>query len=894
MNFLYLLTYWLLKIACSLRYRVHVRGLDEVLKQLPKDKGVLILPNHTAEMDPILLILLLWPHSRLRARPVVVEDVYYLPFTHFVMKAMQALPCPNMEQIVNRWKIKRMRKVQDEIARSLKEEKQTFLIYPSGKLKHSAKEILGGASFVPTILSEAPDTTVVLIRTEGLWGSTFSRALTGTGPPIATTFAKCAKILFKNLLFFAPKRNVTITLELASPNFYQLKERQEINRFLEAWYNASWPNQEEPLVLVPYYFWSRHLPEVKREHQETVHEDYHVLPEDKQKEVIAKVAALAGVPPDQIRPDQELIHDLSLDSLDLAQLAVFIDERFHIDGRAPSDFVKVSDLFSFKEAQAALPIELFHLPEEPKRPRPGTPQGATLQEAFLRSCERMDGFVACADGLGAGVVSYSKFKTGVLVLSEEIRKLPGDNIGILLPASVGAYLLILSVLFAGKTPVMLNWTAGIKSLDHAAEVTKIQTVLSSLKFLTRIRDLELGVVEDRILLLDDVRYKLTLAKKLKGKLRSFFSVKSLLKRLGPVDPDSTAVLLFTSGTETLPKGVPLSHRNLLSNQTAALEAFSFENNDLLYAVLPPFHSFGFSVTGLLPILSGLKVIFAPDPNDSHSIARDIAMYHATFFCCAPSFIRNLFQVADPLQLKSLKLVVAGAEKAPEALFEYAKKLDGVLRMIEGYGITECGPIVTICRLDKPRIGVGLPINGIELCIVDPETSQKLPQGTQGEVCIHGPNVFKGYLGYSRDPFLTLEGKKWYRSGDLGILQPDGSLVLSGRLKRFVKIGAEMVSLGGLEEELLEIIKEKKMEQLPSGITELKGPPIALCAQEKPGEKTLLILFSVYDLDKEALNVALKHRGYSNLVRLNEVRSLREIPLTGTGKTHYRSLEQSLI
>lgn len=240
---------------------------------------------------------------------------------------------------------------------------------------------------------------------------------------------------------------------------------------------------------------------------------------------------------------------------------------------------------------------------------------------------------------------------------------------------------------------------------------------------------------------------------------------------------------------------------------------------------------------------------------------------------------------------SLRLVVSGAEKASDQLFDAAKKMG--IEFIEGYGITECSPIVTLCRIGEKRIGVGRPLEGIELSIVHEETNEKLADGQTGEICIFGPNVFKGYLGYPKNPFLEMDQKKWYRSGDLGFIEKDGSLCLEGRLKRFVKIGGEMVSLGGLETEIEAFVKERGLDKLPKDLQGYKGPALALCAAEQAGEKTRLVLFSVYPLEKEILNTGLKQKGYNNLVRLTEVRLVKEIPLTGTGKTQYRSLEQLL-
>lgn len=873
------IVYCLLRFFLFLRYRMVYRGREDILKAI-QGKGAILLPNHVAEIDPLMLLVACWP--RIKARPAAVEDFYYQPRLRFFFDLVRALPFPNMERGVNRWKRGELERAEGEMLEGLKKG-ESFLIYPSGKLKTSSEEVIGGASFVPSLLATCPpETPVILVRIEGLWGSMFSKALTGKVPPFGPTLLEGVKIVAKNLFFFTPRRKVTITFALAPPTLRTFKDRLEVNRFLEGWYNE---NKDE-LTLVSYYFWSGKLPEVHLEKKAPVSPAALNLSEESKKEILKKLADLSGTPIDQIKESQELNRDLGLDSLDVAELIAFLDARFEAKDLSPVDIETVSDLFAFasqrmvrepSEMEAILP----KLPPEQGRPLPIPPEGKTLQEAFLSCCDRMGHYTACADAL-SGPLSYKKLKIAVLILAKKLEKFPEKHIGILLPASCGAYLCILAVLFAKKIPVMLNWTAGERALNHAKELTGLKTVLSSIKFLSRLSSLELGSIEKDIVLLENLRHEIGFCAKLAGLLKTFLPNKFLAPP--PQDP---AVILFTSGTESLPKGVPLSHENLLSNQAAAVKLIGFKTDDIFYAVLPPFHSFGFSVTGLLPLVTGLKVVYSPDPTDAQTMAREIAAFKATLFCCAPSFIQSLFHASAKSQIKSLRLIVSGAEKAPQQLFDQAERQG--IPMLEGYGITECSPVVTLCRPNEPRVGVGKPLERIELCLIHPETGELLKNTETGEICISGPNVFQGYLGHPREPFIQIQGKKWYRSGDLGTIAKDGSLILSGRLKRFVKIGGEMVSLGGLEEELQGIIQEKNLEKLPPK----KGPALALCAREREGEKTQLILFSVYELDKEALNMALKQKGYNNLVRLSEVRTIEQIPLTGTGKTQYRSLEQLL-
>lgn len=881
------LIFWIVYLLLSLRYRIRVTGMKELLqKKKSHSRGILFLPNHTAEIDPIILVILFWRHFHLRA--TAVENFYYQKGIRYFMDLVNVLPLPNMD-IPNQWKVKRLDKAKKVLIERLGKG-DNFLIYPSGKLKRTDDERIGGASFVHDILQEYKERDLVLVRTTGLWGSIFSCALTGTTPDFGKMLLKGAKFLLKNGIFFMPRREIHIEIASAPENFPYQGSRQEVNQFLENWYNAKGP---EPLKRLSYYFWKEELPEIAGQKAQETKELLAVSPEI-EKEVIAHLARLSHHPEDKIQKNMHLSNDLGLDSLDLADVTLFLEEKYNLESLTPEGIQTVSDML---QAAAGRKKELEspkegkkkkgEWPKEAARPAPLYPEGKTLPELFLKTCERMGSYVACAD-LNSGIVSYKKLKQTILVLALVIRKLPGDNIGILLPSSVGANALILATLFAKKIPIMLNWTVGSKAIEHAASVTELKTVLSSYRFLTRVENADFGKVDDLLLLLEDLRGQISLKLKLQGLLLSFLPRLAILKyfNLDKMSGEEWAGVIFTSGTETLPKGVPLTHHNLLANQSAGFSCIQLTSQDILYSVLPPFHSFGFSVTGLFPLIIGLKAFYAPDPTNSHGMAGDSATWKPTMFVSPPSFLKNLFRVAKKEDLASVTLFVTGAEKTPQEIFDYIKELGANKKILEGYGITECGPIVSLDRLDRPHKGVGLPLPGVELCVIDPEKGEILPQGKEGEICIFGPNVFKGYLGHPTTPFIQLQEKRWYRSGDRGYLDTDGTLFITGRLKRFIKISGEMISLGGLEEELAQLCEEKNWSR---GAKE--GVKLAVVAAGEESDRALLILFTTFDVNREEVNAALRERGVGRLVKISEVRRLEEIPLTGTGKIHYRSLEE---
>lgn len=890
-NGLITLLAWFLRALLALRYRIHVEGLDQVIAEhRGKKGGILFLPNHPAEIDPVMLMAFLW--KPFHPRPLIVEHFYYLKGFHAFIRAVGALPLPTMDAVANSWKAKQIEKNLRKIKEG-RERGENFLIYPAGRLKLTGLETLGGASFLHNLVSRDPEAQIVLIRTTGLWGSLFSRAITGKAPDFGKTLWEGFKIILQNGIFFSPRRTVKIEICTAPADFPMKGSRLDFNRYLENWYNQYPEKGPETLALVPFAFLSKELPTVANVEQKRPEQKIAVPPQV-EKEIIGQLVQLARRPPEKIQPEMNLSYDLGLDSLDLTELYLFLEERSGGQVIPPEEIQTVGDLLQVaagahreREEEGERPKVAW--PSEHLRPSPMPPLGKTLHESFLLQCDRMGAKIACADAL-SGLLSYSKLKRMALILSLKIRNMEGEKIGILLPSTCAAYLLILATLFAKKTPVMLNWTTGVRALEHAAKLTNLTTVISSMRFLGRKEVGDLGPIDEKIVLLEDLRFSLGWKEKIGGIFYSWQKGKRLLKTLGldKIEEEEPAVILFTSGTESLPKGVPLTHKNLLSNQGAAFASIDLGAKDRLLGVLPPFHSFGFSVTGLLPLLCGMQVAYSPDPTDSHALAHAIEHWKPTLFCAAPSFIKALFRAAKPEQLASVKLFVSGAEKAPQELFEYVAKLGPDHEMIEGYGITECAPIVTITLPKRPRKGVGTPLPGVRLCVIDPETKQILATKQEGEICISGPNVFPGYLGSAPSPFIELEGKRWYRSSDRGFLDEEGNLYLSGRLKRFVKIGGEMISLAGLEEELLRLAKEKQWAQIKED-----GPQLAVAVREKGSEKPLIILITTFEVDLEAVNLALKESGYGRLIKMAEVKRVKEIPLTGTGKTHYRLLDETL-
>lgn len=893
----------ILRIAIWFRYRIKVKGLDKLdSKTLSKTGGVLFLPNHPAVfIDPVAITLAAWP--KFPIRPMVVEYMYNLPGVYFVMRLVGALPVPNFSTSTNSLKKRKNEAVTEAVIKGLRDQ-ENFLIYPAGKLKDTAVEAIGGASAVHYIIQQSPDANIVLVRIKGLWGSMFSRAFLGVTPPFIPTLLKGIKIAFRNLLFFTPRRKIVIEFEPAPEDFPRNASRLELNRWLENWYNQpdGLTQQKGDLpgdsfILVSHSMWGELYPEMRQAHSDDEADiALEGIPQEIKTKVIQKLTEMTEIAPEKISPHMKLASDLGLDSLDGAELTAFLDDEFEIKGATAAELTSVARLMAIAAKQVPVKdnnqenhvdLSVWNQPIAPRNV--AIYPGKTIPEVFLNACEDRKKQAAAAD-LVAGVLTYAQMKMRVVLMAEYIRKLPGQYVGILLPASVASSVLILATQLAGKVPLMINWTVGARHLDSVVKLSDVDVVLSSWSFLDRLENVDLEPIHKKIVLLEDVRRRFSIIDKLRAALRAKRSAKSILKlfKADKLKPQDRAVLLFTSGTESLPKGVPLTHENILTNIRASIGTVQVRAEDVLYGILPPFHAFGFTVSVLLGFLGGIRIAFSPDPTDGRRLASGLERWGVSVVCAAPTFIKGMMKAAQPSDLKTLRLCATGAEKAPPELFELFDNLNlqGVLR--EGYGITECSPVLTMNREGKIAKGVGEAIEGVELAIVHPETHMPLPVGSQGLILARGPNIFSGYLNPGiASPFLDYQGQKWYKTGDLGFLDEEGRLTISGRMKRFIKVGGEMVSLAAIEDSLLKVARAKGWPLADEGAT------LAVCAKEKAGEKPKIYLFARFSASTEEINKTLKEQGFSNLVRVSSVHTMEEIPLMGTGKVNYRALESQL-
>lgn len=866
---------FLTRLILSLRYRIQLHGMEQ-LKDL--EGPLLILPNHPGFVDPPII----FAHvaARLQARPLVYESNYRNPVIHPFMRIYRAIEVPDLEQ-ASMEKRDQIKEIVEKVIEGLKAG-NNHILWPAGRLERDGTEKLGGARAASDILKEVPEATVVLIRTRGVWGTSFSYAMTGKLPSLVKRLLQGIGYLLLNLLFFMPRRKVDITLKVVPPEEIPGRDRRTLNPWLESFYNEHGP--EEP-TYVHYHFLNRFLwPSWEYEYPEPKgieHVDLSGV-KDSTKETVEEILSQQVHRPltDEEKLPASELDQLGLDSLDRLDITLEIEQRF---GFPASESPKtVGQLWALAEGLVdsgppkPAPPKWFKAPSDNE---PTKLLGETIPEAFVARALAHPKDTVIADDL-SGVLNYERALLGAWLMAKQFRAIEAKNVGLMLPASVAADLAFLGLHLAGKLPVVLNWTTGPGNLAHAARVMKLTHVITSKKFIDRAA---VEVQGTEYVYLEDVKKNIGTFSKIAGLLKVKLLGGSIQSGLPKVNTDDPGVVLFTSGSEKAPKAVPLTHGNLLSDIRLGGPVLGLRRDDVFLGFLPAFHSFGMTVTLLFPILTGMRVVHHPDPTDASALVKKLANYKPTFLAGTPTFISHILDRSETGDLDSLRMIVVGAEKCPDHVFKRAKELAPNAVVIEGYGITECAPVISVDPPDNPRNGsVGKPFPGLEVEIVDLDSGEVLPAGKQGMIQVSGPTVFPGYLDYDGpSPFEERDGKKWYVTGDLGELDEDGYLWFRGRLKRFLKAGGEMISLPALEEPFSQSFPPTE-----------EGPRVAVEGIETPHGRQI-VLFTKEPITLQDANAKLTEEGFRGVMRLDEVRQVEEIPVLGTGKTDYKILRGKL-
>ncbi len=506
-------------------------------------------------------------------------------------------------------------------------------------------------------------------------------------------------------------------------------------------------------------------------------------------------------------------------------------------------------------------------------------------------------FLSClidSTSKGKGL-SYGKTLAGAMCLANELRPLLGDApvVAIWLPPSIGGAITNITLALLGKTSVNLNYSASMETVQSAIRQSAVRHVITARRFTARL-PLDPGPDVQVISLDEDIQPKVTTFKRLRAYLAVLllpgWFLEYFVLHLGKHTVNDLATLIFSSGSTGDPKGVMLTHDNVASNCESLIQEAAVTSRDRLLGVLPFFHSFGYTVTLWTPLQVGASVIYHPDPRaakDIGDLARD---YRCTIYLSTATFLRFCLKKCEPADFRTIRILVCGAEKLPMSLADEFTKKFGV-RPLEGYGCTELSPVVSanlpdveidgLWQINNRPGSIGPPLPGVAARIVNPDTFERLPVGDEGLLLIYGPNVMRGYL---HKPELTAQAIRdgWYVTGDMGRVDADGCITLTGRLSRFAKVGGEMVPLERIEEELHEILSSTERVCV-----------VTCVPDEARGERLVVLHVAHEGLEVKGWWSQLTSRGLPGLwiPAERDFYPVSELPLLGSGKVNLKRVKE---
>lgn len=898
--------------------------------------GMLFLPNHPALVDPLIV------YSRiagLSPRPLSDERQMRGLLPSLAARVIRAVTIPDLEKDGRKGR----EGVKEGIARIIAalEKGDNILLYPAGRVYRAAQDSIGGNSAVYQILAALPDVRVVLVRTTGLWGSSFSRA-NGSAKKFIPCLMRGLRTLLANGLFFAPRREVR--LEFAEPaNLPRGEGKLKLNAWLDDFYSAA----TRPAMAVPRWFWRGSapypLPEVSAPGAKS---DISAVPGDIRERVWDLLREQADLPENaSIQPEMKLRTDLHLDSLALMDLVSALEKEFgcslpNLEGLEtagdclaaaaglPGSPGSMESMGSAGDQELPAPPAWFEADKAPDAgdvltvPH-GTSTGAqNVPQAFLRLAQAAPNRPLTAERIC--LRTRRQILVGALALAGRFKELPGKRLGIMLPAVPAALAVWLACLMAGKEPVFLNWTLGRRNIRHCIQSSGIRHAVTATALLNQLERTGISANDLPVecLAADKLAASLSFGEKVRAALRAFLHCSPLPWSIKAGNIPDTAAILFTSGSEAAPKAVPLSHENIMTNAADVAAVLRVKKSDRLLAMLPPFHSFGLLTALTIPAISGLAAAYHANPTESARLVSLVRDYKLTLMGATPTFLEAMLSrcPASPDKdddaasgpLASLRYVFVGAEKCPDHVYRAFAAVCPEAALCEGYGITECSPVVSVNipgRAVPGSIGHALP--AVSTAVVretaDGEAADRevadggeqagysavrVRPGERGMLLVRGKSVFAGYLQAQdgeeapADPFVLFEGKRWYRTGDLVEQDADGRLFFKGRLKRFVKIGGEMISLPLMESLLREAFAAR--EDLPED-----GKPF-IAVEARPGSEDAggaeILAFTMLPLSARDINAVFRNAGMAPVFSAHRVVRVKEIPLLGTGKTDYRALQ----
>jgi acyl-[acyl-carrier-protein]-phospholipid O-acyltransferase/long-chain-fatty-acid--[acyl-carrier-protein] ligase len=493
-----------------------------------------------------------------------------------------------------------------------------------------------------------------------------------------------------------------------------------------------------------------------------------------------------------------------------------------------------------------------------------------LHHLFIEVAKRQGEKPAFIDRTAGREVTYNKALIASLLLAGEFRKYDKGFLGVMIPTSAGCGLSILGALMSGRIPVMINYSTGAEdNCRYAQQKCDFKTIVTSKALLQKI---DCPHVEGMVYI-EDIMAGLGTLKKLKAAAISKLPAATIKKIVAGKDDLEDAVILFTSGSEKAPKAVELTHRNIVANVISISERYNLNENDIFLANLPYFHVFGLTGNLWAPLYHGMTIITYANPLDYRKICDIVRDDKPTLMVGTPSFFWGYLRKSEPGDFASLRLALCGADKCPDALREgFIEKHNMVL--YEAYGTTETSPGISGNAEGMNKSGsVGLPFDGVRVRIEHYQTGEECAPGENGKILVKGDLVMKGYFNDFEETSLHIR-HGWYDTGDMGNLDEDGYLWHVGRLKRFVKIGGEMVSLIRVENTLEKYLPDDVLCCVVEVPDAIKGARIVAAVTAPIDEKKTLKKMA-NDLPKIALP------------KIFTV--IEEFPKMGSGKIDFRNV-----
>ncbi|MFO0751811.1 MAG: AMP-binding protein [Thermodesulfovibrionales bacterium] len=491
-----------------------------------------------------------------------------------------------------------------------------------------------------------------------------------------------------------------------------------------------------------------------------------------------------------------------------------------------------------------------------------------LHHHFIKVAKKEGKKLAFIDLTTNRRISYSKALVGSLLLAEKIKRYEEGFVGIMLPTTAGCALSMIGSLLTGRTPVMINYSTGAEAnVRYAQKKCGFTTVITSRALLEKIQCPQ----EDGMVFIEDIMQAISVADKLKAALTAKLPLSLLLRRIHGGSPDDDLVILFTSGSERDPKAVQLSHRNISTNIRSFSEVIGISGDDRMLANLPFFHVFGLTVNLWAPLYHGMTVVCYSNPLDYRMICTIVREHRPTLLVGTPSFLWGYLRKSEPDDFSSVRLAVCGADKCPDALRQEFMEKHG-MTLYEGYGTTETSPVISVNAPGHNKPGsIGKVLPGVQVRIENYETGEDCHPGEVGRILVRGELVMKGYFDDFEETSMRIR-HGWYDTGDLGYLDGDGYLWHAGRLKRFVKIGGEMVSLVRVEDVLERLLPEGASCCVLEVPDPVKGARIVAAVTARMDERKVLKQMAEY---------------LPNIALPRQFVVMEELPKMGSGKIDFR-------